>query len=114
MVYTGVVQKGDRRGTSLGFPTANIPYYGSESGVFAAKAMLGAAEYRAAVYADQRRKLLEVHLETYAGGDLYGKVLHVELLKKIRADRRFKNEQDLKTAITLDIRMVREYFASKN
>jgi riboflavin kinase/FMN adenylyltransferase len=113
MKYRGTVQKGLRRGQELGFPTANIPYDGMERGIFAAIVRLDDSEYRAAVYADNRRKLLEAHLTKYSGGDLYGKEMDIELLQKIREDMAFKSDSDLKAAIAADVQAVRQYFLAQ-
>ena len=111
MMYRGIVQKGTRRGESLGFPTANISLTDeSVSGIYAARVWLEGHEYHAAVYADQRRKLLEAHLGKFKGGDLYGKEIKVELLKKIREDKRFDDENTLREAIAQDIQDVRDFF----
>ena len=112
MKYKGVVEKGKRRGTAFGFPTANIPFAGEESGIFAARVTLDGKEYHAAVYADLSRKLLEAHLGKYSGGDLYGREIEIELLKKIREDKEFSDEKALKAQIQKDIREVVNYFRS--
>ena len=117
MKYRGVVQKGARRGSALGFPTANIAFDGEESGIYAAYVLLDGHEYHAAVYADQARKLLEAHLGKYplagqAGGDLYGKEIEIELLKKFREDAKFTDEESLKAQIQKDIKDVTSYFRS--
>ena len=111
--YYGVVQKGERRGIELGFPTANIPLADETSGIYAAIVRLEGAEYHATVYADQKRKLLEAHLAKYAGGDLYDKEIEVELLKKIRDDKEFDTEDELRAAIRADIQAVRAYFIER-
>ncbi len=113
MKYFGVVQRGDRRGTAIGFPTANISFDGHESGIFAATAHVDGKEFIAAVYADQKRRVLEAYLDGYSGGDLYGEKLEIELLEKIREDKRFDAEDALKSAIANDVRMVRQFFSSR-
>lgn len=114
MKYRGIVQKGDRRGTVLGFPTANIPYQGSESGIYAAHVTLDGVVYRAAVYADTLRKVLEAHIDKYTGGDLYGEDIEIELMKKIRDAMKFEDEGSLKAAIAADVRAVGDYFATSD
>ena len=111
MRYRGVVQKGDRRGHELGFPTANITLTDrGVSGIYAGLVTIGGEKYHAAVYADQQRQILEAHLGKYSGGELYGKVIEIELLKKIREDKKFDTDDELREAIKKDIQMVREYF----
>ncbi|MDO8521696.1 MAG: riboflavin kinase [bacterium] len=109
-VYTGVVVKGKGRATALGFPTANISLLDdSISGIYAAQVKVGGAEYMAAVFADQKRKVLEAHLLDYSG-ELNGKDITIELCKKIREHSDFSNDEDLRVAIAKDVVNVREYF----
>lgn len=111
MTYRGIVERGDRRGSLIGFPSANIPLIDSSlSGIYVGRATLGARLYHAAVYADTRRGLLEAHLLDFAGGDLYDQEIEIEILEKIREDKRFANEGDLRAAIEGDIESVRYYF----
>ena len=110
MIYSGIVQRGGEYGRRLGFPTANIPLEdASVSGIFAAAVRVGEETYNAAAYADQRNKVLEAHLLDFEG-DLYGKELGIELLGKIREDRRFESEEEAKETIAADIAAVRKYF----
>ena len=113
MNYKGIVQKGSEYGSQLGFPTANIALEDREvSGIFAAKVRVGTIEYNAAVYADQRNKVLESHLIDFSG-DLYGKEIEVELLEKIREDRRFESEEEAKEVIVTDVKAIGDYFNSR-
>lgn len=111
--YTGVVQRGTKRGAALGFPTANIPYEEPEvSGIYAATVKVDAKEYRAAAYADQKRKVLEAHILD-ANLDLYGREIEIELQKKIRKGKVFENDTTLRAAIVEDIKAVRDYFSKQ-
>lgn len=108
--YTGIVIKGQGRATALGFPTANIPPKDdSVSGIYAARVKIGDTEYTAAVFADQKRKVLEAHLLDFSG-ELYKKEIRIELYKKIREHKDFANDVDLRAAIAKDIVNVRKYF----
>ncbi len=108
--FSGIVQKSLGEGTRLGFPTANIACNNPElSGIYAGMVTIGVQKYPAAVYADQRRKLLEAHILDF-DQDLYGKNIQITLEKKIRDDRRFESEDDLKRAIAEDVVSVRAYF----
>ena len=115
-IYKGIVQKGKRRGTALGFPTVNIALEDAEvSGVYAAKVRIGDTEYQAAAFADPGRKLLEAHLLDFLAqggsalgrsGDLYGKSVEIELFEKIRKNTRFPDDAALRAAIAEDVRRV--------
>ncbi len=110
--FTGIVQKGNKRGTRLGFPTANISLKDSTlSGIFAGRVILeNEAPYMAAIYADSSRGVLEAHLLDFAD-DLYGLPVTIELHKRLRAGARFKSESDLREAIAKDVADVRKFFS---
>ena len=107
----GTVQKGERRGSELGFPTANIPLTDeSISGIYAARARIQNETPRAAaVFVDRRRKLLEAHILDFSD-DLYGREITIELHKKIREDQAFDDAVSLREAIAADVKAVRAYF----
>ena len=108
--YTGIVQKGIKRGHALGFPTANISLGDSRvSGIYAARVALEGKEYPAAAFADQERKILEAYILDFSG-DLYDKEITVELLKKIRDKKKFENDDDLRFTIAGDVEKIRAFF----
>ena len=109
-VYSGIVQKGKQEGEGLGFRTVNIPLTDTApSGVYAAKVKVGEEEYEAVAFADQVRHLLEAHIIDFTA-DLYGWNVKIELLKKIRNRKKFKDDVALKAAIAKDVKDVRQYF----
>lgn len=111
MLFKGIIQRGNGTGKALGFPTLNIPLDDeSVSGIYAAIVTIKGSPYRAAAYADTRRKLLEAHLLHFED-DLYGLEATIELKKKIREDKKFENEDELKQAIAQDIEAITAYFA---
>jgi riboflavin kinase/FMN adenylyltransferase len=112
----GVVRSGDRRGRTLGFPTANVDPLGRRpllpaTGVYAVEAGLreagGMAWYPAVANfghrptVDGARLLLEVHL-LEGGQDLYGQRLRVAFLERLRAERKFAGLDELKAQIARD------------
>jgi len=113
----GTVVRGDRRGSTLGFPTANLDLrHGLRppSGVYAAAVPLDGRAYRAVVNLGRRPtftpegpETLEAHLLDWAGGDLYGKSLEVRFLARVRDERRFESVEALKRQIQADIDFVR-------
>ncbi|MBI5470169.1 riboflavin kinase [Candidatus Kaiserbacteria bacterium] len=111
MVYRGIVQKGERRGTALGFPTANILLEDdSLSGIYIASTKLRGDKYDSAVFIDNYRKILEAHFLDFPPEDLYGEEIEVELLEKIREHESFEDDETLRACIKEDIQAVREYF----
>jgi riboflavin kinase / FMN adenylyltransferase len=112
----GVVQRGEQRGRTLGFPTANIgeiremlPAHGvyavrvlDESTVHGGVMNLGV---RPTV--DGHRATQEVHLFDFEG-DLYGRTLRVEFVERIRQERKFEGLDALKAQIAADAHRARE------
>jgi riboflavin kinase/FMN adenylyltransferase len=106
----GLVQKGDQRGRTLGFPTANIdmgetlrPRYG----VYAVQAHVGGKTYKGVANIGKRptvageKELLEVYLFDF-NADIYGQNMRVGLVDFIREERRFPSLDALKAAIAED------------
>ncbi len=113
----GEVVRGGRRGTQIGFPTANLGLAGRvhpPAGVYAAEALLEGRGYRAAAvlgtgptFHEGGEMKLEAHLLDYAGGDLYGRVLEVRFLERIRDERKFESLEALRRQIGADVASVR-------
>lgn len=120
----GVVRPGDRRGRTLGFPTANVDPIGRRPllpavGVYAVRAGLralpdgGGMTWRPAVAnfgrrptVDGRTLLLEVHL-LEGGGDLYGRRLRVAFVERIRGEQKFAGLEELRAQIARDVERAR-------
>lgn len=108
---SGRVRHGDKRGRTIGFPTANLALPKGTpaiSGVFAIEASSaeglrtrGVANVGTRPTVDGRIPLLEVHLFDFTG-DIYGHHLCVELKRKIRDERRFESLEALKRQIRHD------------
>lgn len=120
-VLSGTVVKGDQRGRTLGFPTANVlaetellPAHG----VYAVRARIDdAPEARPAVMnlglrptVDGRRLSIEVHLFDFAG-DLYGRTMRVDVVERIREERRFDGLDALVAQIRADADAARRILA---
>ncbi|HYD67285.1 bifunctional riboflavin kinase/FAD synthetase [Azospirillum sp.] len=110
----GRVEHGDKRGRTIGFPTANLElgeYLRPAFGVYAVRA--GVDHGPATVWHDGVANLgrrptvgglaerLEVHLFDFAG-DLYGQHLRVQLIEFVRPERKFSGLEELKAQIGLD------------
>lgn len=106
------VVSGDRRGSSLGFPTANLQNTENlclKEGVYAVRvedSLLGVANYGRRPTFGGNRKVLEVHLLDFEG-NLRGRELRVEFLSFLREERKFSSPEELKTQILEDISAVR-------
>jgi riboflavin kinase / FMN adenylyltransferase len=108
----GAVVAGDRRGTALGFPTANLDVPTELlvplDGVYAGAAL----GHRAAVsigtnphYGGVERRV-EVHILDF-DQDLYGQRIVVELWARLRDQARFASETELTDAILEDVERTR-------
>ena len=109
-VVEGVVGHGRRLGRELGFPTANLAVGESlplEDGVYRSRAAVAGRWYDAmsnlgrnpSVGETERR--LETHFFGFSG-ELYGQPLRVELLERIRGERRFASIEELRAQIARD------------
>ena len=102
----GIVQHGDKRGRTLGFPTANLvpdPALAvPDHGIYAAHATIpGLGEWTAAVsigvrptFVTGRGLLVEAFLLDF-DGDLYGRELRLDFIERIRGERRFESAEAL-------------------
>jgi riboflavin kinase/FMN adenylyltransferase len=113
---SGTVVQGKRRGAGLGFPTANLASIATlvpAQGVYAARAAVadGAGDrttHAAAVHIGPNVSFgetavsVEVHLVGFAG-DLYGRRLDVDFLKRLRDTRRFDTIDELKVQLAADV-----------
>ena len=109
----GKIQKGRQLGTKIGFPTANIDinsYVLAKPGVYAVKVkkkksskyIKGIANLGYRPTFNGKKILLEVHLFNFSE-NLYNKYLKVEFLKFIRAEKKFKNVDQLRKQIKVDL-----------
>ena len=113
----GAVVQGDGRGRQIGVPTANVSGITNQlpdTGVYAAEAVLANGNrYRAAVNigtvptAGANRSLsVEAHLLDYSD-DCYGQELALDLVERLRAERKFDSFDALCQQIYSDIADVR-------
>jgi len=116
----GRVAHGDKRGRTIGFPTANIYVHRRATpikGVFAIRmegleesSINGIANISTQPTVDGKRTLLEVHLFDF-DRDIYGAYVNVIFLKKIRDEKRFESFDDLKVQIQNDVKVAKQYHA---
>lgn len=114
---TGQVIEGDKRGRTIGFPTANIAVPSERQlpggGVYAGTATVGEEVYRAAINVgtrptfDGREIMIEVHLLDYSG-DLYGRSMAVSFRARLRDELRFDGIEALTAQIRQDVERARE------
>jgi riboflavin kinase/FMN adenylyltransferase len=107
----GIVEHGDKRGRTLGYPTANLTlgnYLRPRFGIYAVRGRLadgrvldGAANLGVRPTFDPQRELLEPYFFDFAG-DLYGQSIEVELIAFIRPEQRFESMAALSTQMATD------------
>jgi riboflavin kinase / FMN adenylyltransferase len=106
----GEVLHGDKRGRTIGFPTANIAlgrHLEPQRGVYAVTACIGGAVVKGVANIGQRPTVggtesrLEAHFFDFSG-DLYGRELTVCLHHFLREEQKFPNFEALKTQIVVD------------
>ena len=115
----GVVVKGDGRGRSIGFPTANVDTHGEllpASGVYAVRMRTGERWHGGAANIGTKPTFggsavtVEVHLLDWSA-DLYGQEVRVEFLERLRAERRFPSVSELTAQIQRDVEEARVVLA---
>jgi riboflavin kinase/FMN adenylyltransferase len=111
----GIVAHGDKRGRTLGFPTANLvpdPRLAvPDHGIYACRASVpGLGEWTAAVsigvrptFVTGRGLLVEAFLLDFEG-DLYGRELRLDFLERLRGERRFDSVEALVEQMHADVR----------
>lgn len=121
----GIVEHGDARGRTLGFPTANIGVHASlalpADGIYAvwviradgtrhpAAASLGR---RPTFYDESGQRLLEAHL-LGQDVDLYGENLAVRFVRRLRDQITFESVDDLAAQIAADAEIAKEILEGK-
>jgi riboflavin kinase/FMN adenylyltransferase len=114
----GEVVSGDERGRELGVPTANLVPDDSlvipGHGVFAAFAHGHAAAVNVGIrptFETGRGVLIEAHLIDF-DADLYGQVIRIAFVKRLRGERRFGSVEELISQMKRDVDEAREVCAS--
>ncbi len=116
----GPVIKGDQRGRTIGFPTANVAmggYLVPALGVYAIKVEIvdgahsgsyfGVANVGKRPTFDKQDILLEAHLFDF-DGDIYGATVRVSFVGHIRAEQKFDGLDALKAQIAADCDLARD------
>lgn len=118
----GRVVPGDQVGRELGYPTANVDldrYLRPAYGVYAVRGRLpdgrvldGAANLGIRPQFDPPKELFEPHFLDFSG-DLYGQVIEVELIERIRGEAKFDSLDGLKAQIGRDCDTARAILADR-
>jgi len=116
----GTVVGGDRRGRSIGFPTANVvPPSGMAipaRGVYTTRVRVGAHLFPAVVNIGVRptfdgdQELVEAHLLDFED-ELYGQEIGILFERRLRAEKKFSGIDELVAQIERDVLATREGLA---
>ncbi len=117
----GVVVEGDKRGRTIGFPTANLQIGEAHvlpaDGVYACRVVLDGERLPAVTNVGVRptfegaRRTVEAHLLDWEG-DLYGRSIVVEFLHRLRGEQKFAGIEALVAQIRRDADRARELLSS--
>jgi riboflavin kinase / FMN adenylyltransferase len=112
---SGIVATGQRRGRTLGFPTANLEQITTlipADGVYAVRAWRGQQSWPAAAnlgpnptFGEHARKV-EVHLIDFQG-DLYAQELSIDFVERLRETRPFRGVDELLAQLRVDVERAR-------
>ena len=118
----GEVAKGDQRGKTLGFPTANLVPDPEQAlppdGVYTTRAFVGGKAYQAVTNIGVRptfgdgKRLVEVHPLDFEGRDLYGEELRVEMVERLRGEVKFSGPDELVKQMKRDVEHARTSLVS--
>ncbi len=109
----GHVTSGDRRGSELGFPTANLELDPKHTlppeGVYATRTYIGGEVYKSMTNIGKRPtfgdnpRSVETFILDYKG-NLYGREIKIDIVEKLRGEKKFDTVEELKKQIAEDIK----------
>ncbi len=119
----GLVVRGEGRGRSLGFPTANlwVPVNGKlvpPPGVYAVRAGIRKGDFGGAIHIGPRptftgsRPTIELHVLDFEG-DLYGEEIRVEFIRFLREVRPFSSASALVNQLRSDVEAARSVLGAE-
>ena len=120
--FKAEVEEGDKRGRTMGFPTANQKYPKSyarlKNGVYQTVVTIDDREYDGVTNIGLRPTYptKDITAETYIldyAGDCYGKEVKTQIIKFLRDERKFNSSEELKNAISENVRYVKENSKAK-
>jgi riboflavin kinase / FMN adenylyltransferase len=117
----GIVAEGDKRGRTIGYPTANVQVDAGHmlpaDGVYAVRVQLAEGALPAVANIGIRptfngtRRTFEAHILDWSG-DLYGQTLHCDIYQRLRGEQKFSGIAALVEQIGRDVERARELLAS--
>ncbi len=115
---SGIVEKGDQRGRTLGFPTANMATNFETfplKGVYATQTQVRGVVYPSVTNVGQQptfeKQDISLKIESHIldfNQNIYGEEIKVFFLERIRDEIKFKNIQELSSQIQEDVKTARK------
>lgn len=117
--FWGKVKTHNKRGKSLGFPTANVSLHKNvPEGIYISKTKTRGRIYKSLTFIGIAKTFNEkkFHAETYIldfNKNIYEKWISVILIKKIRGNKKFNSAEELIDQMKQDESDTRKYFEFK-
>ncbi len=118
----GCVITGSGRGIELGFPTANLDVDSEQAlpteGIYATWAYIDDKTYQSMTNIGKRptfggsERAVEVYVLNYHS-DLYGRELKIDIIERLRGEKKFDTVDELKKQITEDVKQGRAILDSR-
>ena len=119
----GVVVKGEGRGKKIGYPTANIEVSPDlivpQKGVYVTRTIYKGMTYQSVTNIGNNPTFKDgnqLHIETNLFDfnlDIYGEILDIQFLHKLRDEKKFPTVNDLIAQIKFDVDAAKNFFGSK-
>jgi len=119
----GVVVKGEGRGKKIGFPTANIQVSSDliipQKGVYVTRTLYKDMMYQSVTNIGNNptfKDTNQIHVETNLfdfNSDIYGEILEIQFLHKIRDEKKFPTVNDLISQIKADVEKAKQFLVTK-
>lgn len=121
---SGKVEYGNKIGTEIGFPTANIipleDFALPKAGVYYTKTKIDGKIYNSITnigckptVSDEEKTIIETHIFGFSGW-LYGKHIEVQFIEMIREEKKYGDVDALKNQIVTDIKQVKGIIAKSD
>ena len=123
-MFTSKVVKGDKHGTSIGYPTANLEVdniakkHLKKFGIYAVKVGIDNSEFAGALFwgkrflFDDKDPVCEVLILDFKG-DLYDKEISIDVLEYLRKVVNVEDDEEFKGLIEDDIQKTKLFFDNK-
>lgn len=114
--FWGKVKTHNKRGKKMGFPTANVSLHKNiPEGIYISRTKVNEKVYGSVTFIGAAKTFNEkrFHAESYIldfNQNIYGKWITIELIKKIRDNKKFDSAKELIKQMKEDEKQTRNYF----